>query len=395
MTCLVSPGEETQIMGLVIHDLKNEEWEKIKADYEGWTVISDNGTIRPCIGCFSCWDRTPGQCVIKDGYDMMGSLIHHADEVTVISRLTWGGFSGFVKNVFDRSLGYVLPQLGPVGGESHHLKRYDEDKPVTFIFYGEGITDEQKSAAVRYVTAVCTNLRGSVKEVIFRETGEQADIPETRPEPAKTGRTVLLVGSMRGENAHSYRLAKKLRERLTGDAEIVMLSRYTGRTDELLDELQDAPSLVLCLPLYVDGLPSQVIRLMERYRCRHGVTGKRIYVLANMGLYEPEQLVNLFASAREWCRDMGFRYCGSLAVGAGEVVGKLIDHLPFRIGPARNAAIGVERLAEAINGCSETEDIFKEPFMFPKKLYFAIANKSWDLNAREHGLRPEDLYRRL
>ena len=34
-------------------------------------------------------------------------------------------------------------------------------------------------------------------------------------------------------------------------------------------------------------------------------------------------------------------------------------------------------------------------FMFPKKLYFAIANKSRDLNAKAHGLRPEDLYRRL
>ena len=63
-------------MNLVIHDLKAEEWEKIHRDYEGWNVISDQETIQPCVGCFSCWNKTPGQCVIKDGYEHMGALLH-------------------------------------------------------------------------------------------------------------------------------------------------------------------------------------------------------------------------------------------------------------------------------------------------------------------------------
>ena len=88
-------------MNLVIHDLSEKEWNKIKADYEGWKVVSDNGNIGPCIGCFCCWRKTPGECVIKDGYENMGALIHHADEVVVISRYTYGGFSSFVKNAFS------------------------------------------------------------------------------------------------------------------------------------------------------------------------------------------------------------------------------------------------------------------------------------------------------
>ena len=97
-------------MKLVIHDLNPEEWEQIREEYAENDIISDNGKIQPCIGCFSCWNRTPGQCVIHDGYENMGKLIHDAEEVVVISRYTWGGFSSFVKGVFDRSLGYVLPQ---------------------------------------------------------------------------------------------------------------------------------------------------------------------------------------------------------------------------------------------------------------------------------------------
>ena len=46
-------------MKLVIHDLTAEEWEKVKQDYEGDQIISDSGTILPCVGCFGCWNKTP------------------------------------------------------------------------------------------------------------------------------------------------------------------------------------------------------------------------------------------------------------------------------------------------------------------------------------------------
>ena len=86
-------------MNLLIHDLDETGFNKIAGQYKDWTIISDHGTIRPCVGCFSCWNSNPGQCVMKDGYENMGYLIHHADEVVVISRYTYGGFSSFVKNL--------------------------------------------------------------------------------------------------------------------------------------------------------------------------------------------------------------------------------------------------------------------------------------------------------
>ena len=107
-------------MKLLIHDLNEKEWEEAAQQYEGYEVISDKGNIKPCVGCFGCWLKTPGQCVIKDGYDRMGALIHQAEEVTVISRYTYGGFSSFVKNVMDRSIGWVLPYMEIHHGEMHH-----------------------------------------------------------------------------------------------------------------------------------------------------------------------------------------------------------------------------------------------------------------------------------
>lgn len=154
---------------MIIHDLNEREWTAISEKYKGWEIISDNGTIKPCVGCFGCWLKDPGQCVMKDGYNRMGALIHKADEVVVVSRYTYGGFSSFVKNVFDRSIGWVLPFFEVYEGEMHHKKRYPEDKPFTFIFRGSFFTEDEKQKARTYVEAVCRNFRGRVVDVRFEE----------------------------------------------------------------------------------------------------------------------------------------------------------------------------------------------------------------------------------
>ena len=380
-------------MGLLIHDLSPEEWAKVSRDYDGWDIVTDNGNTRPCVGCFSCWNRDPGRCAIKDGYDNMGVRIHHADEVVVISRYTYGGFSGSVKNVFDRCLGYVLPQFEIAGGETHHQKRYDEDKPFTFIFYGHKLSEDEKNSAVRYVTAVCANIRGHVNDVIFREC-EEIPVPE-RTGGRASGMTVLLNGSMRNRDGNSAKLAKQLAARLDKEAEFVDLKDWMKDLPGLVKKLEDAPAIVFCIPLYVDGLPSQVIRLMETFRKEYRGSRKKIYVLANMGLYESSQLVNLFSAVTQWSRKMGFEYCGGLGVSAGELLGGLMEMIPFGRGPIRKTSEGMDLLACAINSESKTYDIYAEPKGFPKWLFIQIANVNWDRTAKKNGIDPKEMYRQL
>ena len=385
--------------GLVIHDLSPEGFAGLGGDYDGWDVVSDNGSIRPCAGCFSCWDRDPGRCRIRDGYGDMGKRIHDANEVVIISRYTYGGCSGFVKNVFDRCLGYVLPQFEVAGGESHHQKRYDEDKPFTFIFYGHGISEDGKTAARRYAAAVCANFRSHVRDVIFRECGEA--VPARTADSVSpvrglnSGRAVLLNGSMRSKNGNSAKLAGQLASRLSRETETEWLSQGISDMPALVKRLWDAPVIVFCVPLYVDGLPSQVIRLMETFEREYSGRSKKIYVLANMGLYESSQLVNLFEAVRQWSGRMGFEYCGGLGVSAGELVGGLMDIIPFGKGPTRRISRGMDLLAGAIESGGRTYDIYAGPEGFPKWLFIRIANISWDLNARHNGIRPRDMYRKL
>ena len=97
------------ILKLLIHDLSKEDSINFIGNEEDVMVICDEGTIQNCIGCFGCWIKTPGQCVISDEYSSMGENISKCNEVIIISKCFYGGYSPFVKNVMDRSISYIHP----------------------------------------------------------------------------------------------------------------------------------------------------------------------------------------------------------------------------------------------------------------------------------------------
>ena len=76
----------------------------------------------------------------------------------------------------------------------------------------------------------------------------------------------------------------------------IELKKYLHDLKGLTTLLTDTETIVLCIPLYVDGLPSQVIRWMETFEREyasykssgHDFPGqrKKIYILANMELYD-------------------------------------------------------------------------------------------------------------
>lgn len=155
-------------MRLLIHDLSAEAFaEAFPALPENVTIIADDGTIRLCIGCFGCWVRTPGVCVIPDQYQNMGQRLAAAEAVTIISRCCYGGFSPFVKNVLDRSIAYVHPDFEMRNGEMHHKKRYDHPIRLKVWFYGDGITAGEQQTARQLLLANTINLAGRGSEAVF------------------------------------------------------------------------------------------------------------------------------------------------------------------------------------------------------------------------------------
>lgn len=155
-------------MKILIHDLTAQEFGSLYPQLnEDITVIQNDAEIHNCIGCFGCWIKTPASCIIKDSYKDMGKLISQSEELIIISRCYYGGYSPYVKNVLDRSISFMLPYFDIRNGEMHHKSRYSKKIKFTVCFYGEDITNDEKQTASEIVTANSMNLNLKESSVKF------------------------------------------------------------------------------------------------------------------------------------------------------------------------------------------------------------------------------------
>lgn len=161
-------------MTVVIHDLESADIKTIFPQIgNNVHFISEKGTIQNCIGCFGCWIKTPGKCVLKDNYDNMGAILSHTDHLIIISHCYYGGYSPFVKNVLDRSIPYLLPFFKTKKNETHHKQRYKKVFSITAYFYGGNITSQEMDLAQKLVKANATNFHSQSCKVVFYKTFEQ------------------------------------------------------------------------------------------------------------------------------------------------------------------------------------------------------------------------------
>lgn len=159
-------------MNILIHDLNKQEFERLfhNIGKNNYYIISDTGFIKNCVGCFGCWIKTPGKCVIKDGYENLGEVFSKADNITVISKCFYGGYSPFVKNILDRSISYLLPFFKIQNNETHHQKRYKNNFKLISYFYGENLTLSEMTTAKKLVRANSINFSASDYSVSFFES---------------------------------------------------------------------------------------------------------------------------------------------------------------------------------------------------------------------------------
>lgn len=162
-------------MKIIIHDLSEEQAKTTIPQEKDIRVIKQNGNIANCIGCFACWVKTPGECIIKDDYSKTGAWLGQIDELIIISKCFYGGYSPFVKNVLDRAISYIHPYFVIRCGETHHRRRYQNHISLKTFFYGEHIYGSEKKTAENLVAANARNFDCSSYRVEFLDNIQEIE----------------------------------------------------------------------------------------------------------------------------------------------------------------------------------------------------------------------------
>ena len=135
--------------------------------------------IANCVGCFGCWTKTPGKCVIRDDAVGVYPRIAASDRVLYVSRVKYGSYDTVMKTMLERAIPVQQAFIRLLDGETHHVQRSVVPKRATIVAYGVQ-DEEEKSLFRRLVARNAKNMsfqsydihftdEESVEEVVRRE----------------------------------------------------------------------------------------------------------------------------------------------------------------------------------------------------------------------------------
>lgn len=130
-----------------------------------WIDLSELN-LSNCVGCFGCWTKTPGRCVIRDDAVKVYPLIAESERVMYVSRVKYGGYDTVMKTMLERAIPIQQAFIRVVDGETHHVQRSVARKKAVIVAYGD-IEQEEQDLFRRLVARNARNMNFQDWKVFF------------------------------------------------------------------------------------------------------------------------------------------------------------------------------------------------------------------------------------
>lgn len=153
---------------------------------------------------------------------------------------------------------------------------------------------------------------------------------------------VFINGSPKNKGSASETILKALRDRLGEASEYVMCSALNQSRQEIMEALGGCNALIFAFPLYVDGIPSHLLRLLDEIQ--HDVAaatpGVIVYTIINNGFYEGRQNITALEMMRNFCASSGLVWGQGVCVGAGGMA----NVAPAGKGSMKNLGLALDQI---------------------------------------------------
>lgn len=259
-----------------IFDLRKDPKIDIMAKIQGYyneemNIISlGDKIIKKCIGCWSCWLKTPGECVMKDDLEKSYEQYINSDTVIVLMDTGQGFINHQAKAFLDRSIPHYLPYIDLIDKECQHTKRYEDYPNLVFYYETDCLTamEEQVIEDYLYRTAYQHKSKGfRLKingQIIVDELHQrQAKNKQLKMTPYDTNdKLIIYNGSPRVSKSNSGIILKQVKAQLKDRVEIRDLkdkNKWPGWSKSFSDEKH----VLFFMPLYVHAMPSHVLAFIE------------------------------------------------------------------------------------------------------------------------------------
>lgn len=232
----------------------------------------------------------------------------------------------------------------------------------------------------------------------------------------------FINGSPKIKNSASGCLLEDLKQNFPTDTQITEFGFHTPQLNKnAIQELYQADVWVFSFPLYVDGIPGQLLSCLVQLEramypdneCRNPrstLTSAKttqqesktaetdskkqihIYGIANCGFYEGIQAEYALDILKNWCAKAGHIWGGGIGVGGGGGLAQMPD-VPGGHGPKAPVHAALKTLAEKILASESLENQYVS-VAFPRFLYKVAAQTGWRQMIRANGGKAWDLKKR-
>ncbi|KPA17686.1 nadph-dependent fmn reductase [Candidatus Magnetomorum sp. HK-1] len=404
--------------------------------------------LNHCIGCFGCWIKTPGVCIIHDDAQKIHKEIMQSDSVVLVTPVSFGGYSSQLKKIIDRLIPNILPHFNYYHDEIHHIPRYLHYPKLIAI----GIQDNSDNHETNtfkllvgrnamnlkfpdYSVEVVSNkdslntIRNQIQNLFNRNDKwplKEDILPLmslTMPEISdinfeSSGKALLIIGSPKTKKSStSAVLGNTFLERLNikgWETESLTLNKNIMEEkghSHLLSAVDNADLIVFTFPLYIDALPFLVIKSLELIAAQRmalkNLSNKRIFIIVNSGFPESYQNSLALSICNNFAVKCGFTWCGALAMGSGEAIcsGQPLNkgnsfsrppgnHIVNALNIAGDAIAKTDPVPQSVQKLISKSPIPILPFSIWRWIFIKMGNLWWQKQSNENGVSKQDMLKR-
>lgn len=312
---------------ITVFDLRTKKIEgfieKIESTFDSALNVRtlEEKEITPCIGCWSCWIKTPGKCCFNDVMTSFYKDYVNSEKVVLLMDTAQGFINHTAKAFFDRTIPHYHPYIDIVDGECHHKARYKRYPELYFYFDSSTMTNDEEAVTEDYLFRTAYHFQSpayriieapklTFKQLKHREAKRRRVPMESFGKPQKL---IIYNGSPRLKQSNTELILSYVQAHVQAEIEIRDL-KQTHLWEQWSTSFSKEDYVIFALPLYVHAMPSHVMAFIEKLPRSQGGLG----FIVQSGFPESSQSYYLEAVVEQIVLKLGRKYMGIAIKGGVE-----------------------------------------------------------------------------